>query len=796
VTTGTDNTLVGYEAGLGVTGNGNIIVGEDTSSAITTGGSNILIGNTVSYGLTNTASNQINIGNTIYGNLHAASGGTALTIGSTGHDGAIMTFAGDGGIVLPSGSTAQRPGASVANGMIRYNSDSSGAVEAYINGAWDTLLTSAGSTSGVNLGTSATATNPSRSGQLGTGVFSAASNTVSVAANGSDVADFTTTGESVTGSVTASTSVISPIYTGSGAIAIKPGSDSTSAVQIQTNGGTNILDVDTTNSRVGIGTTAPSRTLDVLGNGGNPAARFEYPSGVGAIEITGNSASSADVHFGTNASPVLGAIYYDLSTNSLRFQTNSVAARVIIDSSGNVGIGTATPGGTLDVEGSGGIVLNAGNVAVGTTSVPTFGAYGTALLYVNGLFGMPSSNASQMLYLKPNSNTQWILGNSSVGAIMAFNTSNVVTEYQNFSINGFSKFSRIDGSLSIGTTAAAPSSGLIVSGNVGIGNTSPGAKLDVGLAGTTLGTMRLEGNTSGYVQIQPTAAAGSWTLTLPSSAGTANYVLQTDGSGNTSWVNLGGSGTALNLGTSASATNPQRSGQAGTGLFSATSNTVSIADAGSDVMDVAATGPNILGTISQGSYSIGYQINGNNAVWQDATNYNLAVGATALPTTVAQGGSNYGQNDVALGYQALNANTTGYKNTAVGSGALAVNTTGTQNTAVGYQALNANIIGNWNAAVGYKALSANTASNNTAMGAFALSSDTSGGSSVAVGYQALTANTTGYDNTAVGFAALDANITGFSNVAVGYQALDQNVTGNLNTAIGTMQSIFSPAARP
>jgi hypothetical protein len=48
----------------------------------------------------------------------------------------------------------------------------------------------------------------------------------------------------------------------------------------------------------------------------------------------------------------------------------------------------------------------------------------------------------------------------------------------------------------------------------------------------------------------------------------------------------------------------------------------------------------------------------------------------------------------------------------------------------------------------------------------------------------------------VGFAALDANITGFSNVAVGYQALDQNVTGNLNTAIGTMQSIFSPAARP
>ena len=181
MTTGTDNTLVGYEAGLGVTGNSNIIIGEDTSSAITTGGSNILIGNSVSSGLTNTASNQINIGNTIFGKLVAASGGTALTIGTSSDDGAIMTFAGDGGIVLPSGSTAQRPGASVANGMIRYNSDSSGAVEAYINGAWDTLLTSAGSTSGVNLGTSTTATNPSRSGQIDTGLYSATAGHVSIA---------------------------------------------------------------------------------------------------------------------------------------------------------------------------------------------------------------------------------------------------------------------------------------------------------------------------------------------------------------------------------------------------------------------------------------------------------------------------------------------------------------------------------------------------------------------------------------------------------------------------------------
>jgi hypothetical protein len=98
----------------------------------------------------------------------------------------------------------------------------------------------------------------------------------------------------------------------------------------------------------------------------------------------------------------------------------------------------------------------------------------------------------------------------------------------------------ISGAAVIGSSyagvATAPSNGVLVQGNVGIGNTSPGALLDVGLAGTTTGTIRLEGGSSGYVQIQPSGAAGSWTMTLPNSAGTNGYLLSTDGSGNTSWV--------------------------------------------------------------------------------------------------------------------------------------------------------------------------------------------------------------------------------------------------------------------
>ena len=61
-------------------------------------------------------------------------------------------------------------------------------------------------------------------------------------------------------------------------------------------------------------------------------------------------------------------------------------------------------------------------------------------------------------------------------------------------------------------------------GNVGIGTTNPGALLDIGSAGTTLGVIRLEGSTSGYAAIQPTAAAGNVTLTLPATTGTVALI--------------------------------------------------------------------------------------------------------------------------------------------------------------------------------------------------------------------------------------------------------------------------------
>ena len=71
-----------------------------------------------------------------------------------------------------------------------------------------------------------------------------------------------------------------------------------------------------------------------------------------------------------------------------------------------------------------------------------------------------------------------------------------------------------------------------------------GSTLSIGTAGSALGILALAGSTSGVVTVLPSAVAGTWTLTLPSTPGTANQVLQTHGSGTTSWVAAAASAAA------------------------------------------------------------------------------------------------------------------------------------------------------------------------------------------------------------------------------------------------------------
>lgn len=101
------------------------------------------------------------------------------------------------------------------------------------------------------------------------------------------------------------------------------------------------------------------------------------------------------------------------------------------------------------------------------------------------------------------------------------------------------------------TALTAAAAGTVL-GGVASANPAFTATPVLGVAGTTAGTLGLSGVTSGVVTVQSAAVAGTWSLTLPPSGGSANQFFQTDGSGVGSWANQGILGTPVTLTTQTS----------------------------------------------------------------------------------------------------------------------------------------------------------------------------------------------------------------------------------------------------
>lgn len=144
-------------------------------------------------------------------------------------------------------------------------------------------------------------------------------------------------------------------------------------------------------------------------------------------------------------------------------------------------------------------------------------------------------------------------------------------------------------------------------------------------------------------------------------------------------------------------------------------------------------------------------------------------------------------NNTALGYQALNATTSGSKNVAVGYQALKTNTTGTGNVALGSQALFTCDSGGNNIAMGDTALySITTGSTNFAAGEAAGQSLTTGSGNFCMGRLAGRNITASSSNLCIGNQAGDGISGAFSsfNVAVGADALSAALTTGLSTAVG------------
>ncbi len=219
-------------------------------------------------------------------------------------------------------------------------------------------------------------------------------------------------------------------------------------------GSTQGLFWDASAERLGIGTTSPSATLDLVSSGTNSQSLLDL-----------NSASGLRAKLATDAQDDAYMYLYD-SADALKVAFRTDGNDSYIAGGGNVGIGTDSPDGKLDVNLSTGslVVNNSANFVLATleaTATSSTGAatYKTVANTTNsGLFAtyLSTDNVSQLGSSRASSTQLVNTGGSSlrVGTLEAtpliLGTNNA-------------EAMRIDGS----------------SGNVGIGTSSPDAKLSI-----------------------------------------------------------------------------------------------------------------------------------------------------------------------------------------------------------------------------------------------------------------------------------------------------------------------------
>lgn len=261
-------------------------------------------------------------------------------------------------------------------------------------------------------------------------------------------------------------------------------------------------------------------------------------------------------------------------------------------------------------------------------------------------------------------------------------------------------------------------------------------------------------------------------------------------------------GALVTLGSSNSVTNPQRSGDATTGLFSSATSDVEISLAGVTVLDfpiggsiaqngntrnhAIGLGYDTLNGLSPASfvgwndYAFGYQALAN----ATSDHWNVCLGNDACFSQVAQ------TDNTAVGEGALFQNTASFE-TAVGSGASLNQTSGTYNASFGYQALNQNISGSFNTVVGAQAGLTQKASGLTAVGQAACISCWSN-NNTAIGVGALsTASESGSNNTVVGAAVASTTlVSGGSNILVGTSSATDTVSASTSNEVNIGGLIF------
>lgn len=246
----------------------------------------------------------------------------------------------------------------------------------------------------------------------------------------------------------------------------------------------------TSTGNIGIGTSSPGAKISL----GAYSINNETPSSADQVSHI-RLYESGSSYYGFGVSTNALNIAANQSSGRIRFWVNGTE-RVRIDSSGNVGIGTTSPSQRLTV--SGNIKLESGSIVFRHTEGP----FERAVMYATG------SDANGMR-LVIDSGGPTIVGSGESGTTTS---PNVSVSSKDLYLVSDSHIRLISG-IQNGWSSRVEAITILNSGNVGIGVTSPGVRLDVN------GVVRATGMQVGSNQVFHAGNYKSWhkgiSLTIP-----------------------------------------------------------------------------------------------------------------------------------------------------------------------------------------------------------------------------------------------------------------------------------------
>ncbi len=548
---------------------------------------------------------------------------------------------------------------------------------------------------------------------------------------------------------------------------------------------------DSINNRMGIGISNPGYKLSVLSSS-NPL----YLSGVqatstfstdsiltinaGIVKKAPYSSLSADWSLVGNAGTTAGTNFIG-TTDATDFvtKTNNLE-RIRVTGGGLVGIGTNAPASDLTIFQSSGSGSTKGFTFTGNSIGGTNS--GTGFLISLGY----NTNGNKQLWLgdadyagnAAGSFGRFVVSGTNFPVFDAVSGDNALRRYIALGVAGDANSGVIfgtdntgvkpgsqvwdNGNMTIGSgykSNMAPSNGLLVQGNVGIGIASPSSALSVLAASNPLYLSGVQAtstfSTDSILTINAGIVKKAPYSSLPSGGS----------SGSSGWALTGNSGT--NAGTNFLGTT-----DAQPLIIKSLGRQLAYFDG--NLYNVALGNGASAGT-SDHNVAIGFN-SSTTSQYAMALGYSASASA-AQSTALGYSATASNQYALALGYQAV---ASGVRSIALGNGGSATTASGAESIAIGYNA-NANNV--QTAAVGYQAQA--TGQYGLALG---YNPTASGSQSTAIGYQALASAQ--YSN-AIGY---QAQVSGTQSTAIGYlaQTTQSNTillgnigTPNLYVGIGT-----------